>query len=245
MWEFEIIGSRINSTYIAFLQEFLRQALAKDGAVSAITGDAEKVVLTIGCNKENKTAIKAKLRLGIAELICEKIKFDFLYANLDLFFDQNRFVLAKICTYFDSDLDKQIVMQYIDLNAKKLNIESFFAFRLGVLKNKWKELCNITNNNAKNISKTNNFYELVRFLLSNIENKSQSVILEMNESCLIYHDIKKDFDMMVNIDFTDKLFVLGKIIELNPMLIKIYPDKENAETITLIKNIFMDRVVLG
>lgn len=247
MWEFEIICNRKNGTYIAFIQDNIREFLSQNNGVLVISADEENISLTIGCKKEQKLKCKAHLKLVLADLICEKIKFDFLYDNLDtICFDENyAFALSKVCTYFDNDLDRQIVLQNLDLSSKKINVESFFYFKLGMLRSKWLELCNITSDNAHAIIKSGNFIELVRFFLSNMETRSQSVILEMQEKCLIYHDIKKDFDTITSIDPQDKFLVLGKLIELNPDLIKIYPDESNIETVNLVKNIFDDKVIMG
>lgn len=247
MWEIEIICSRKNSTYIAFLRENLSETLATLEGVSVVYAGTDTISLSIGCKKEHKAKCRAHLKLALADLFCEQIKFAFLSDNIDsLFGDESyRFALAKVCTYFDNDLDKQIVMQNLELNSKKFNIESFFYFRLGMLRQKWLELCNITTSNSSAIIKSGNFNELVRFLLSNIETRSQSVILEMQEKCIIYHDLRKDFDIITTIDPNDKFLVLGKLIELNPSLIKVYPDKENAETINLLKNIFDDKIILN
>lgn len=246
MWEIEIISNRTNSTYISALQEKISPVLAEVQGVSVVSANTDIVSLVVGCKAENSAKLKVGLKLAIADLICEQIKFEFLSANLDtVFYDENYgFALAKICTYFDNELDRQVVLQNLDLSNKKINIESFFYFRLGMLRKKWLELCNITSNNSGAIIKSGNFLEFVRFLLSNIEMRSQSVILEMREKCLIYHDEKKDFDIIDSIDPHDKFSVLGKLIELNPSIIKIYPDSSNDETLKLVKNIFDDKVIV-
>lgn len=246
MWEFEIICSRKNSTYISFIQEGLRETVATHGGVSAIAADSASVSICVGCKTEAALHFKAKIRMLIADLICEKIKFNFILNNLKIMClaQEYCYALAKICTCFDNDLDRQIVLQAWDPKARKINIESFFSFRLGCLRAKWLELCNITTSNSRAIQKPENFVELVQFLLSNIEMRCQSVILEMKEKCIIYHDPKKDFDTIFNIDPRDKFFVLGKLIELNPAIIKIYSSPDGLETLDLIKNIFADKVIV-
>ena len=246
MWEIEIICSRKNSTYISFIQEGIVEVLAENGGVSAISADCDTVSLSIGCKKQNSVKVKAILKILLVDVVCEKIKFDFLQENLDATCLGQEYVyaLAKVCTYFDNELDRHIVLQSLDINSDKLNIESFFCFRLIALKNKWLELCKITSG-SKAIVSPENFVELVQFLLSNIETKSQSVILEMQEKCIIYHDSKKDFDIISAIDPLDKFLVLGKLIELNPMIIKIYASKDSDETLKLVKNVFADKVIVN
>ncbi len=245
MWEFEIICSRKNSTYISFIQEGLGQVLTQIGGVSAITADKNYVYLVLGCKASFAAKVKAKIKSLVADVMCERIKFDFIFDHMDAVSlgREYAYALAKICTYFDSSLDRQIVMESLELGKKKLNIESFFQFRLASLRSKWAELCAITTSNSRAIVKPENFVELVQFLLSNIETRSQSVILHLQDKCLIYHDQKNNFDIITAIDPQDKLLVLGKLIELNPLLIKIYASEDGAETIRLVKNIFTDKVI--
>ncbi|MBO5103152.1 MAG: hypothetical protein J6C13_03595 [Clostridia bacterium] len=247
MWEFEIICDRQNSTYISTIQERLKPILNEVNGVFAIMADEENVYLSLGCEQKKSHIVKANIRLAIADIICENLKFEFLNNHLEFICEDEsfKFALAKVCTYFDSELDRQIVLQSLDLKTKKINLDSFFYFKLSSLKQKWQELCNITNKNSVTILRQHNFAELLKFLLSNIDKKCQSVILEMKEKCLIYHDINKDFDIITAIEPHNKIEVLGKLIELNPYLIKIYPDKKNDDTISLLQTVFDDRVVLA
>lgn len=247
MWEIEIVCSRQNSTYIAFIQEGVAKVLIECGGVSTISADSDLVSISIGCKKQKATKLKAFLKMLIADIVCEKIKFEFLSQNIDLqsFGKDYGYALAKVCTYFDNELDRQIVLQCLDINTRTINLESFFHFRLSALKNKWLELCEIACSNASAIVRHENFVEFVRFLLSNIDSNCQSVILEMQEKCLIYHDSKRDFDIISAIDPLDKLGVLGRLIELNPKFIKIYASEEGKETLLLVKNIFADKVIVS
>lgn len=247
MWEIEIVCSRKNSTFIAYIQEGIAEVLAQSGGVSAVSADSERVSVSIGCKKPNATKLKAILKILITDVMCEKIKFEFLSEHIDAvcFGQEYGYALAKVCTYFDNELDRHIVFQCLDINAKSLNIESFFHFRLTALKSKWLELCEIATSNAHAIVRHDNFVEFVRFLLENAESNCQSVVLQLQEKCLIYHDAKRDFDIISAIDPVDKLGVLGRLIELNPALIKIYASDDCGDTLSLVQNIFADKVIIN
>jgi len=247
MWEFEIVCNRQNSTYISFVSEGVAETLKETEGVSAVCADSDNIFLSIGCKKQKSTKLKARLKMLLADVICEKVKFEFLRDRMPggHLGQEYNYILAKICTYFDNELDKQIVFENIKFDDNIFNIESFFDFRLIALKNKWLELCNIACNNAFSFSTPENFADLVQFLLSNIEIKSQSVILEMREKCMIYHDKRRDFDIISAIDPMDKFLVLGKLIELNPLVIKIHSSAECEETLNLVKNVFKDKVIIN
>ena len=167
--------------------------------------------------------------------------------NLDFFYEDDayNYALIKVCTYFDNELDRQIVLNSLDFKSKKLDLNSFFYFKLRRLKDKWLELCSITNTNINVIKLKDNFVGLLRFLISNIDSRCQSAILELRERCLIYHDIKEDCDVVMGIEVKDKIGILDKLLELNPNLIKIYANNENDDVIHLLKNIFDDKVIFG
>lgn len=247
MWEIEIICSRKNSAYIAFIQDGIKEVLGQCGGVSTVSADSDSVSLSVGCKKQSATKLKAILKMLVTDVVCEKIKFDFLSQNMDIscFGQEYGYALAKVCTYFDNELDRHIVLQCLDINAKSLNLESFFHFRLTALKSKWRELCEIATSNAPAIVRHDNFVEFVKFLLENAESNCQSVILEMQKKCLIYHDLRRDFDIISAIDPGDKLGVLGRLIELNPSFIKIYASEDCGETLSLVQNIFADKVIIN
>ena len=247
MWEIEIICNRRNKSYISLLQEKLERTIKETNAVTAIVADSDRIYFSIGCDKKMKAKLVANLKLSLTDIICENMKFDFLSKNLDFFYEDDayNYALIKVCTYFDNELDRQIVLNSLDFKSKKLDLNSFFYFKLRRLKDKWLELCSITNTNINVIKLKDNFVGLLRFLISNIDSRCQSAILELRERCLIYHDIKEDCDVVMGIEVKDKIGILDKLLELNPNLIKIYANNENDDVIHLLKNIFDDKVIFG
>ncbi len=247
MWEFEIVCDLENQDLLKYIQKNLGEVIRKNDGVMALITNGDSLFLSIGAKQEKTPEIKAHLRLLICDVICEKMKQRFMENNLILPQNQSNLfnTFVKVCTYFDRELERQIVLRALDLKDKKINLKSFLFFKLHNLLNKWQELCDLTNQNIITILKKDNFVELLKFLLQSIDSKCQSVILELHDKCLIYHDTQNDFDIITSIDINDNFGVLAKLIELNPYLIKIHTDESNFEIINLVRSVFEDRVELG
>ena len=247
MWEIELISSREHSAYLSYIYEAIKNDADNQNVLCAFMSDENFVYLSLGCKAKQSAYIKAKLRITLADVICNQLKFDFLQSHIDKYSDNEilYFILIKICTYFDTDFDRQIILQSINLDDKKLNIDSYFYFKLNNLKNKWLELCKVTNSNSNLIINKDNYLDFLKFLLSNIDKKCKSVIIRLEENCLVYHDEVNDVDAILNIDLHNETDFLGKLIELNPYFIKIYTKQHKLEMIEILKSIFTDVVVVS
>ncbi len=244
MWEFELICDLKDAKYIRYIQEKLASFISEMGGVMAVVADREYVYLSIGSKLQNSPAIKTKLRLVLTDVFCQMMKYDYLKENIDLPSEKAEFAetFLKVCTYFDRETERGIVLKLLKLGGKKLNLKSLLLFRMQGLINKWQELCDVANKNSLTILKKDNFIEFLRFLLGSIDSKCQSVILELKDKCLIYHDQKTDFDIITAVDVNDYYDILSKLIDLNPYLIKVHKSESSGEIVSLLQSVFDDRV---
>ena len=124
-------------------------------------------------------------------------------------------------------------------------MQSFLYFRLQGLIKKWQELCDLVNQNSVTILKQDNFIELLKFLLNNIDSKCKSVILELKDRCLIYKDERSNFNMIKSIKYDNNYDILSILIDLNPYLIKVHAQSKDSEIVNLIRSVFDDRVKMN
>ena len=66
--------------------------------------------------------------------------------HIDIVDNVSRQAFISALLYFDNETDSYIVSKYLEI-GNKINIESFFNFRLQSLKQKWQELVDISNQN--------------------------------------------------------------------------------------------------
>ncbi len=247
MWEFELICDLKDAKYMRYIQDKLAEPISQAGGVMATVADREYIYLSLGVKLQNMPAVKTQLRLILTEVFCQLMKYDFLKENIDLPSELPDYAetFLKVCTYFDRETERHMVLKLLKLSGKKLNLKSLLYFRMQGLISKWSELCELANQNSITILKKDNFIEFLRFLLGSIDSKCQSVILELKDKCLIYHDQESDFDIITSIDVNDGYDILSKLIDLNPYLIKVHKSESGGEIVSLLRSVFDDRVEVG
>ena len=97
---------------------------------------------------------------------------------------------------FDRDTDKIIAKTLINLTPK-FNLDSFFEFRLDVLKSRWDEVCLLANENIHFLVCRKTFMELLQFLISNIDcTMDETIFMHIRENG-VREDVKKLFTSCV------------------------------------------------
>ena len=247
MWEFELVSDRKGGENIQYIQENLREPIKSAGAVLAVMADKNFIYLSIGARDEVTPEIKTRIRLLLCDVYSERMKYDHLKVNLDLPDNREDLVntFLKVCTYFDRETERQIILNVLELKERRIHLQSFLYFRLQGLIKKWQELCDLVNQNSVTILKQDNFIELLKFLLNNIDSKCKSVILELKDRCLIYKDERSNFNMIKSIKYDNNYDILSTLIDLNPYLIKVHAQSKDSEIVNLIRSVFDDRVKMN
>jgi len=120
-----------------------------------------------------------------------------------------------------SNLEKEKIILYIKratllkqgsaiARLKNIVLESFFYFQLLPLKEKWKELAGIANENGTYLLSEDSFIELLKFLIDNIEFLSDEVIIEVEKDNIKILDINEnpiaEKEQISDFDLVDYLF---------------------------------------
>ena len=243
MWEIEIISERQNKDKLQFILRNIEDCIQKTKAVTSIMGDERRIYFSIGVGDNGELELKSRLRLALCDVFCLEFKYEFLQENLNFDYqDETTQILEKLCTYFDRETERVMVLSMLELSAPKIDIDSFYQFRLRGLRQKWKEFCDLINDNISTIRKGENTQDFVQFLLGGINNMCQSVILDLSEKCLVYKDEVSGFDVLEEINPSKKNMVLVKLVELNPQKIAIKNVGKYRELIDFLKSIFKNRI---
>ena len=159
----------------------------------------------------------------ISEVICYYYKKEFLIDNLQINVGDKVTKLAFLYAllFFDKETDKYIVSKYLTVESK-LNLDGFFNFKLKALKDKWHELIEIANENEVYLYSDDTFMELIKFLIDNIEVKSDEInIMSADDSYAVFDD---KFDKIANdnIELNKEECVVIQLISMSPKIINIY-----------------------
>lgn len=239
MWEFCVCAKKENKNVILYLESEISPVLKKLDGVKSLCERENFVSFCVGIKQEHSTVLKKELLKLLCNAICEKMKYNFLKENIKINISEKSLFDAfiKVYTYFDIELEKAIVIRAIYF-PKNLNLESFLNFRLHSLKQKWQEMCDLTNLNASIFLKSKTFLDILKFLIDNLDYKHESIVLDFKCNKIFLDSEKKSFcDLTV-----DSFDVLTKIIELSPKKIKIITGVSELEPIGLLVELFDGRV---
>lgn len=210
-WEFSLKVEISKSMYLLYIKDCLSSAIKHSKGIITMVYSSQDLTLLIGLPLAQKNTIKPLLYSYIASFVVNIFKREYICSKFNFCVKQDIIYKSFIQSLvsFDEEIDKRIVFQKL-LPYDKIVLDSFFNFRLKVLKQKWNDLISLANDNYLYLLSGGNFLELMKFMLSNIESKV---------SCV---EVKFDNNGKFN------LFSLGKKLEL-PIFIK----NNNAEDVVV------------
>lgn len=221
MWEFCIAINNNNHDLFNFILDKLSEYVKQyDGIVTVLENNKYSNIL-IACNMYEKNRLVLFLQDILSESICCYYKKEYLenYLNICVsdIISKNAFISALL--YFDKETDRYIVNKYLNID-KKINIDGFFNFRLQTLKQKWYELISIANQNEVYLYSDDTFIELIKFLVDNIEVKSDVInIMSSDDS---YDIFDEKFDKIQQNNKVCEENLIGLLIAFCPKSINIY-----------------------
>ncbi len=242
MWEFCISVDIKHKEIVDFIINKLSDEIKDCNGVITCLNKNLYIDILIACNKFEKNRLVLSIQDIISQVICYFYKKNFLLQNLHINIVDNvaRQAFISALLYFDDETDSYIVNKYLEIDTK-INIESFFNFRLQPLKQKWQELVEISNQNEIYLYKDDTFLELIKFLVDNIEVKNDVInIMPLDKSYGLF-DAK--FDIIEPLNDMDEEKLVTDLIALSPKSINIYCSEILSNQIkTLISKLFEKRV---
>ncbi len=242
MWEYCICVDIGNDDVTEYILDRLNAYIKDcDGILTCLDKGLFTHIL-IACNKFEKNRLQLVLQDIITHVICYFYKKNYLLSNLRIKIadkiSKQAFISALL--FFDNETDNYIVNKYLEINDK-INLSSFFNFKLQSLKQKWQELVDIANENEIYLYKDDTFLELIKFLVDNIEVKNDVInIMSVDKSYAIY-DAK--FDAIKCPNDMDEEKLVSTLIALSPKSINIYCSEILSSKIkTMICKLFEKRV---
>lgn len=210
MWEFCVEASKQNVHLLEFIFASLSKNLKNVGGIGTVVCVDNTCCLVVACKKQFEDEIKQKLKVFLCDAICKQLKTDFLKANINFdFCGKLSEIFLKIFTYFDIETERSAVLKALFFSGK-LNLESFFCFRLSFLKQKWIELCELANSNLQ-ILQSDGLMELLKFLLSNLEPKTDILVLDFSKKRCFKQICNKQLEISSLKE--EKMFVLNILVE--------------------------------
>lgn len=243
-WEFQLTASINKAKAIEYVKNKLKPLIkAQKGVVTTIYSNKE-IRLLIGVLEAQKVLIKQPLISAITEIICTEYKCEYIKQNLnfsitnDLLFKS--FLKGLVC--FDSDIEKQIVYSKL-IEFDNIVLESFFDFRLKFLKEKWQDLILLANDNYLYLLSGGNFFELMKFLLSNLDCKAEKIEVSFENDSFKVLSNGKELQLPHQTSSSSQEDLVTFLVSLSPKNITIYDGQFlSAEIKNFLCNLFENRI---
>ncbi len=188
----------------------------------------------------HKTKLQVFLTKLISSIVCTFYKDAFLEEKLFIKSSENInfYAFKQALLNFDKETDYFIIQKNLNFE-KNLFLESFYNFKLSSLREKWKELVSLANENREHLAHTDTFFDLLKFLIDNIDIAHEEIdVVENEDGYRVFADCEEN-----SLDGLDEKSLISALIDLSPQKINLYCKKE-SKAISLLKKIYERRVNL-
>ncbi len=243
-WEFELTCDISKAPCIEYIKTKLKNLIKSQKGIITTIYSKSNITLLIGLNKAQKMEIKQFLYSCIAEMIVNEYKAEYLRSNFDFEMKEGLllkcFIKGLVC--FDSDFEKQIIYSKL-IAFDKINLESFVDFRLKFLKSKWEDLVCLANDNYLYLLSGGNFFELMKFLISNLDCRVDKLEVELSGDSFNLISSGKNLDLPFMINNKSQEDLAASIVSLCPKTITIYNGKNlNFDVENFLYKLFENRL---
>lgn len=214
------------------IKDSLSEKLEPDCLVAA-TRLGKRYQVAVASESDSKLKILETISDSVIEALGYFCKYEYLSKNLKLPLDKQSYnILLHALTQFDRASDEALMKNCVPISSG-MALDGIYRFRLGLLKERWREIINLTKENAMYLTDSETFYELIKFLFSSIEARVESVILsKSNDKYVISDGTKPLFSSM---DIEEIVYAL---IDYAPLSIAVNKSFGNEQTVELITKIF-------
>ncbi len=238
MWKFCLnLNSSAFNAYRHICQSVA--LLSEDFKLSVMSYEQGEMIRVIfSCDEMYALEVKAHLTRIISRAVGQCYKENFLKSKLSFPIEDElfRFALLRAFINFDRETDYFLISHTLKLD-KVLYLDSFVCFKLGTLTKKWEELVALANDNLQYFLDEEGFFELMRFLIDNMEVvESEVTVLEEQGG---YRILDSSFKLIAGDQ--KKFDVLGILIDIAPKKINLFC-KAKTSYVKFLERIFEEKI---
>lgn len=239
MYQITVSVDDVHADWLYSVDEVIGNKLKDCIAVSALNVSGRRLYCSFACEPAFRAQLSAAVKEYLVELFGVMSKFDFIKRNLSLCLPKlNYDLLLHTLVAFDRENEHKLLNRIIHVEDG-MALDGIYNFRMGEIKSRWLEICDLTKNNGAYLYDDETYNELLRFLISAINPKvNKLTVCEHNGKYRLIGSLKNsvlDFDadnmselMYYIIDLAPlELIIDGRIsnIELNKRLVGIFDAK--------------------
>ena len=238
MWELSISVDVKKLDVAKFIYQTLKSQTAEFSAVITCYEQFDQLFVLVGCPITEKARVTNIIERCLIKVVCNFYKEQFLSENLHLPFHENIGLTAfkKALINFDKETDFYLISKNLTLD-KNLHLDSFYMFKLKCLREKWKELIALANENSEYLVSNEAFLDLLKFLIDNLEicEDEINVFQDENGYSIKAQSLEEIFSNLSNEG------LVSSLIELCPKKINLFC-RSDDNTAGFLTKIFDERI---
>lgn len=244
MWNFSIIVPREFGKIVYELYSNNKKHSDVSFAQTIIQeSDSYRYVFAVHDNYKN--VFYSSMMNFIADNIVVFYKTKYLQKNIKFNLGENinNLIFFKSLVCFDFDADKSDVMKQI-MSENTIYTDSLISFRLKEMKRRWRDLSNLANENFYYLHSESSFKELMRFLISNIDYRTNTVNVYQDDNHYVFFDKNNNLivDYLLDYPSMQDSFLIGSLIALSPQKIVFHFDIDDLNNKDMIFDLFDERI---
>ncbi|MBD5131739.1 MAG: hypothetical protein HDT28_03985 [Clostridiales bacterium] len=236
MYQITVSVNDMNADWLYSVDEIIGNKLKNCMAVSALSVVGRRLYCSFGCESAERAQMVATIKEYIVELFGVAGKFEFIKRNLMLGLPkQNYELLLHTLVAFDRENEHKLLNKLIRVEDG-MALDGIFNFRLGELRERWIEICNLTRNNGAYLYDDETYNELLRFLISAVNPKiNKLTVCEKNGKYRVTGSLKNS---VLDFDVAGSAELMYHLIDLAPLELVIDGRITNRELFNRLEGIF-------
>ncbi len=244
MFELTLSTTIDKQNYLSKLFSKLSAEIKQDAGVLVKQNNSGRAYLAMAVDEKKKEYYKSKVLDHILFMVIDDYKYNFYKEALQ---EQSQSIIyeafLKAIAIFDADNDKEIIQGQIQL-ADEFLVDSFFYFKLGLLRARWAKTAEIIRQN-KIITSDKLMIDVLKYLLAISDGEQVTADIKL----LKHKYVIKNYNQtkVFNNSFKGKSNFFVEIIKQNPGKINLWLNSNSKHVVEIkdkLELIFADRVYL-
>ncbi len=236
MYQITVSVDSANADWLYSVDDIIGNKLKNCIAVSALSISGRRLYCSFGCEQGSRTQMITAIKEYLVELFGVVSKFDFIKRNLLLGLPKTNYeLLLHTLVAFDRENEHKLLNKIIKVEDG-MALDGVFNFKLGELKERWLEICNLTRNNGAYLYDDETYNELLRFLISAVNPKiNKLTVRENNGKYRVTGALKNS---VLDFDVCNSSELMYYLIDLAPLELIIEGRISNIELANRLTGIF-------
>ena len=192
-----------------------------DGNALLVTRDeSTRLYIAVACETQAKKKVSAAICDALLDIYSGPAKRHYFKENLHLpLLPPEKYnVLLAALVEFDSLSDRALIKDTFSLESG-LNIDGVYNFAFREIKSRWKDIGELTRENAAYLSDNDIFFELIKYLFSAITPKTEKILCAYDGENYLLYDSNAGKEPVVSVQTEDEL--LCELIRIAPVCLEI------------------------